>query len=230
MEKYPGSKFLERARIAAPPLRGIALTKYGKDLASRDSSALKILVVRHPFERLVSFFRDKLERVEDPELPIEEDSYYQKFGQRIVTTYRQRSYERFGMDYFNESNHYGAALPVAYNQRPSAELPTFWEFIQFILESENDLDPHWMPMLDLCSPCSFHYDYVIKFEDSVRETRTVLNVTSMTAMISRDFLDNLERQPDHKPGPYSRYLRLTNLRLNAILFFCFQFGNNNKIL
>ena len=42
--------------------------------------------------------------------------------------------------------------------------PTFWEFVQAILQ-QNLMDEHWSPIFDSCSLCSVEYDFVLKFEN-----------------------------------------------------------------
>ncbi|XP_045137165.1 LOW QUALITY PROTEIN: carbohydrate sulfotransferase 11-like [Portunus trituberculatus] len=50
---------------------------------------VKVLVVRHPFERLASAFRDKLERVAGGEKHGTEH-FYKKYGRKIVEKYRKK--------------------------------------------------------------------------------------------------------------------------------------------
>lgn len=47
------------------------------------SKTKKFLIVRHPLERLLSAYRDKLEHMQNREY------YYKRFGRRIVLKYRQ---------------------------------------------------------------------------------------------------------------------------------------------
>lgn len=51
---------------------------------------MKAIVVRHPFERLVSAFRDKLEQVAGGEAHGTEH-FYQKYGKKIVEKYRYKN-------------------------------------------------------------------------------------------------------------------------------------------
>ena len=45
------------------------------------------------------------------------------------------------------------------------ELPTFWEFVQFLLHvSKNWLDEHWIPINIYCSVCNVDYKAIIHFE------------------------------------------------------------------
>ena len=91
------------------------------------------MIVRHPFYRLVSAYRDKLERslAGKPQ----NDWYYKLYGATIVKRYRVAAERRFGRQFFSKANHFGAPLPVRKKGRRTAELPTFWEFIQYVKDS-----------------------------------------------------------------------------------------------
>ena len=48
---------------------------------------------------------------------------------------RQEAMARFGPEFFSQSNNFGTPLPVEGGKRFDW-LPTFWEFVQFILDTE----------------------------------------------------------------------------------------------
>ncbi len=54
-------------------------------------------------------------------------------------------------------------------------LPTFWEFVQFVLRTHSDPsgggrhDEHWAPQLSLCPLCATRVDYLVRFEHLVEE-------------------------------------------------------------
>lgn len=70
------------------------------------SKTKKFLIVRHPLERLLSAYRDKLEHKQNREY------YYKRFGRRIVLKYRQ-----------------------SMNMTTKLE-PTFAEFLRFIVSEK----------------------------------------------------------------------------------------------
>ena len=125
------------------------------------------IVVRHPFERLVSAFRDKLERNN-----LEEPFYYNKFGKPFVKKYRKKAIEVLGEEYFSEANNYGTPIQVKDNRRPNSDLPSFWEFSQSVIDSYK-IDDHWRPIVEHCSICNKlslkAYNYILKFEELEKE-------------------------------------------------------------
>ncbi|TRY77323.1 hypothetical protein TCAL_13640 [Tigriopus californicus] len=101
------------------------------------------LIVRHPFHRLLSAYRDKIEA--------DNAYFFAKYGSGIVTKYRSEALERFGTTH---SKHGTVWSPR----------PTFWEFIQAVLR-DGLMDPHWHPISSWCGLCHLQFDFVIKFEN-----------------------------------------------------------------
>ena len=155
------------------------------------------IVVRHPFERLVSAFRDKLERNN-----LEEPFYYRKFGKYFVDKYRKRAIDALGKDYFTEENNFGTPLKVLDNRRPNADLPSFWEFAQSVIERYK-IDEHWMPINEFCSVCNritlkaFHY--ILKFEELEREESAFIKHCNWKLSNYKGFKLN-NNHPDEIPG------------------------------
>lgn len=102
------------------------------------------LIVRHPFERLVSAYRDKLEHIEG------RDYYYKRFGRHITHKYHK----------FRKPNE-------------TKLEPTFTEFLRFIVE-EKYFDEHWAPFVDTCEPCLIKYNYILKFDTFERDQKFLI--------------------------------------------------------
>ncbi|XP_063982776.1 carbohydrate sulfotransferase 11-like isoform X1 [Diachasmimorpha longicaudata] len=122
--------------------------------AMRDTT--KFLVVRHPFERLLSAYRDKLEN----SMAGREHGtlhFYRKYGATIVQKYRDDSF-----------------IPPREDQvihregvsRPTGIEPTWREFVEYLIDTDLGSygDDHWMPYYLYCTPCSVNYTIIAKVE------------------------------------------------------------------
>ena len=79
-------------RAVAPSLTRSSWIRWKSNLVRNNVNETSFIVVRHPFERLVSAYRDKLER--------SNVYYYKKYGEKIVQKYRQKAINIFGKDFF----------------------------------------------------------------------------------------------------------------------------------
>ena len=130
-------------------------------LANTRPNLKTFIIVRHPFQRLVSAFRDKLEHFHTPLL--KDDFYYKIYGSKIVRKYRKAAINKFGKNFFSKENNFGAPIP---RHKRTGELPTFWEFVRYVLETPVRLmDEHWKPNYDYCSLCNIKYGAIVKHEN-----------------------------------------------------------------
>merc|ERR1712013_469037 len=100
-----------------------------------------VIFVRHPFERILSAFRDKLE---DPSVKGGKfnEYYYNKYGRRIVMHYRKEKITG-----------------------PSFKYPRFSEFLNYLLDKDLRFDDeHWAPFYKECAPCHINYTFIGHFE------------------------------------------------------------------
>ncbi|XP_042886523.1 carbohydrate sulfotransferase 9-like [Penaeus japonicus] len=102
------------------------------------STYRKLLYVRNPLDRVVSTYRDKVERYSGRERV--------NFPQYLAGKLR----EKFG-----------------YSGSPE-DFVTFKNFVRLILaqgEHENMImDPHWRSIHETCNPCAIAYDFIGEFE------------------------------------------------------------------
>lgn len=114
------------------------------------------LFVRHPFERLLSAFRDKLE---DPTVQGKKfnEYYYNKYGRRIVMHFRREKITG-----------------------PSFKYPRFHEFLEFLLSRDlRYYDEHWAPYFMGCSPCHIPYNFIGHFETLYWDMHLLANQTKL---------------------------------------------------
>lgn len=106
-----------------------------------------MVVARHPFKRLLSAYRDKIERVKGRLY------YYNKYSTKILTRYRK--WDGVGV---------GRQRKLK-DTDPSVKVPTFEEFVRYVLSTEpRKWDEHWRPMYLDCNPCYRTFDFILKVE------------------------------------------------------------------
>ena len=122
-----------------------------QEIAWRQVVYYSFLFVRHPFERVLSAFRNKLQ---DPYTT----HYQRKYGARVLRMFRPNLTE----------TEYKAGKNV-----------TFPEFVKYIIKTHkkygySGLNEHWNSMQDLCHPCSMKYDFIGKMDSLIQDSQTVL--------------------------------------------------------
>lgn len=130
--------------------------------------SFKFLFVRHPFDRLVSAFRNKIE-----------DSYAQEDGAYFYKTYGRRIVERFRKSSQND---------LATGEDGYKREPTFPEFVDYLLFTDPaDYDEHWRPVALHCHVCRFHFDYIIKYENFEQEVSVLVGMLQRDGRLPRSF-------------------------------------------
>jgi chondroitin 4-sulfotransferase 11 len=92
------------------------------------------MIVRHPFERILSAYRDKLEHRKGREF------YYTRYGRQIVKSQRDND--------------------TTFANRDE---PTFAEFLKHLVKTRI-FDEHWRPFTAECDPCNMNYQIILKME------------------------------------------------------------------
>jgi len=110
------------------------------------------LIARHPFGRLASAFKNKLENRN-----------------------RHKDGEFF---YRHRSNHIIKFTRGSWN-RTSPE-PKFEEFIEYVINNDpKSYDIHWRPISKLCSLCKIPFTHILKFENLIKEWPMFLSSTGL---------------------------------------------------
>ncbi|XP_063607251.1 carbohydrate sulfotransferase 12-like [Penaeus indicus] len=141
----------------------------------------KFMIVRHPFERLLSCFRDKFEYGK-------KSYYYKRYGEKMVRRYREFpkyiSEGQLGLLQEQVRNKVMAGLPVVLRNNPFASPvgPTFLEFVQYVVDVKFE-DEHWRTYYSHCSPCLMDYDFVLRFESLYQEGKQFLEYLNRTSQV-----------------------------------------------
>ena len=113
-----------------------------------NQNPVSFIIVRHPYERLLSAYRDKFEN--------KKKYYYHNYGKLMIKQYRQRGIRRFGKSFYqlNKRSERTSNIPYlnAVQRRVNDPTPTFWEFIRYVLDHEL-MNEHWRPASSMCSMC-----------------------------------------------------------------------------
>ncbi|KAK2148369.1 hypothetical protein LSH36_501g07036 [Paralvinella palmiformis] len=113
----------------------------------------KIIVVRHPFERLLSAYRDKFV------VRNKWSKFFQsRYGRKIVLLYRGQN--------------------VSVRSLRKGHDVTFKEFLTFLVDDtvpeKERFNPHWDTYQQLCHPCEIEYQHVIKFDTMEQDNALIL--------------------------------------------------------
>lgn len=151
---------LARQRYPRPSLR---------ELQAALNDSVAFLIARHPLERLLSGYRDKLQY----SLP---HTYHRKLGNEIIQRYRGK------IPTLNKSRH---DLPVT-----SMRYPTFPEFIGYLLDSVGEgqsLDMHWAPIAEFCTPCMFDFDIIAHTETLQEDQEYIIQKAGLQEVIKPEW-------------------------------------------
>ena len=124
------------------------------ELRNIQTKSFSFMTVRHPFDRLLSAYRDKFFRLDNSS---EEDTkatkFYTLYGSSIIKTYRKEPPQN-----------------IMYNN-----VPTFKEFVSYLLEtSVATYNEHWLPYFLLCTPCHVQYNIIGKTETINEDSREIM--------------------------------------------------------
>eukprot|EP00090_Calanus_glacialis_P010576 TRINITY_DN18994_c0_g1_i1.p1 TRINITY_DN18994_c0_g1~~TRINITY_DN18994_c0_g1_i1.p1 ORF type:complete len:336 (+),score=47.19 TRINITY_DN18994_c0_g1_i1:103-1110(+) len=156
----------------------------GEYLANNSTPAF--LVTRHPFARVASAFRNKLE---DRTKSHDGEYFYKTYSKQII------KYSRGGWS-LNEPE------------------PTFAEFIHFLINTDiNQYDEHWQPIALRCRMCQLDYSHILHYENLAYEWSQFLNSIGLTQILelpweNKAALNDLQRYYDIISGDEKQQLFL----------------------
>ncbi len=138
-------RYLELLKL----VRMLKLDRTG--MLERLKSYYMFMVVRHPFSRLVSVWRDKIVNIKQSE--------YKKWPEEILRRYRPWLFDK---------------LPGQSQVNFAEVQPTFAEFLQWIAETRKQ-NKHWMPVETACHVCGQSWNAVLRTETMDTDQRILLD-------------------------------------------------------
>ncbi|KAK7027368.1 hypothetical protein SK128_009133 [Halocaridina rubra] len=136
--------------------------------------SLRFIVVRHPFTRLLSAYRDKVERPN----PKPYSPYFKELQQAIIKKYRMK----------------GSNI--------TSPTPTFSEFVDYVIDSTANLKTAqeweenvvcWTPYWSQCAVCSSDYQVVIKLETMDDDEQFLAHIADLKEIQNVHEWRNLKR-------------------------------------
>ncbi|XP_071831302.1 carbohydrate sulfotransferase 11-like [Apostichopus japonicus] len=138
----------------------------------------KFLIVRHPFTRILSAYRNKLEpngSYETTHADVTKKYYWRKnIGANILEMYR------------------GKRIAKKMMKNPAKYDLTFREFVDYISNYKRKAkanDRHWKEVFEICFPCDIEYDFVAKVETLPQDT--------IYFLLSNGFSDHVTNYQGH---------------------------------
>ncbi|XP_063864710.1 carbohydrate sulfotransferase 11-like [Scylla paramamosain] len=124
------------------------------------SSFIAFLVIRHPFQRLLSAYRDKLlNRLEHSQFVWFRDQY----GSSIIQNHRRHP------------------QPQQYR-----DVPTFKEFVEYLVVTPVwKYNEHWRPYYLTCAPCHQRYSIIMKLDSIELESNYLVHITGLHELSPR---------------------------------------------
>ncbi|KAL9905938.1 carbohydrate sulfotransferase 11 isoform X2 [Glossina fuscipes] len=130
------------------------------ELKQAQNDSITFIIARHPFERLLSAYRDKF-------MFAVPHSFHDKLGRKIIRTYRRKGFD----------NH-------------APKHPTFPEFIRWLLDQVkqgNYLDMHFVASTRFCTPCLINFDIIMKFETLEEDQLYLIEKTGLKRVIAPEW-------------------------------------------
>ena len=150
----------------------------------------KFMFVRHPPERVLSAYRNKIEHplITNPA----EQSIWDDVRHIILSSYRMKFNKKLA--------------------KQEEIFPSFAEFIHFLYDSDPALmNEHYKPMVELCQPCAVKYDYIGNFATLRRDANNILAYLNINSSFFWD-------RGKHKSNPTISHVQQYYSKLQAIDF------------
>ena len=132
-----------------------------EEIQHRLKNYMKFMFVRHPFERLLSAYRNKFLQNSS-----NSDYFRVRFGKQIIKQFRPNATKQ--------------SLNLGHDVQ-------FEEFVRYIIDprtvAHSAYNEHWRPMANLCLPCQINYDIIGKYETLEEDAKYVLDKVKLSKKV-----------------------------------------------
>ena len=118
---------------------------------SLDDLFVSLIIVREPMDRLVSAWKDKINR----RTGTDRQFYYRKYTMPILQRFLAKNF--IEDPEFMDKNTCSNKQELAWDQ--GCRVP-FKDFIKWIASGNQAADEHWTPAVQLCVACRAGYDFI----------------------------------------------------------------------
>ncbi|XP_017784239.1 PREDICTED: carbohydrate sulfotransferase 11-like isoform X2 [Nicrophorus vespilloides] len=171
------------------------------DLRKAFKNSLSFLIVRHPLDRLLSGYKDKIQYA----LP---HTYHRKLGNEIIQKYRPKT----GTDEKLRKQRY----------------PSFPEFIEYVLDSAKEdqpMDMHWTPITEFCTPCQFDFTVIAHTETLQEDQEYIIHKAGLQDIIKPEWKNVGRQTVKQMENQYTQLTRAQILQLYHIYRYDFELFN-----
>jgi len=129
-----------------------------------------IILVRHPIERLVSAYRDKIAGLK---------ASYKQYTNIARALHLRRNDAVIDVKLKTKTRKEGKINSKETIEKKSISVPSWPEFVEYLLRTSTEKDdPHWCLYTKHCSPCLSNFTYIVYLENKEEED-LVLRMTGL---------------------------------------------------
>ncbi|KAK4307914.1 hypothetical protein Pmani_020362 [Petrolisthes manimaculis] len=160
--------FQHTARRLYPPPDNV------RELQRLSNDTTWLMIVRHPLQRLLSAYRDKMLRQRE-----EKDSFV-KLQKHVAATYQDPNKQTITTTTTTTTTNNNNNTTI--NAKPS-HVPTFTQFLMKVRDDVEKawkgikihVNQHWSPYWLLCAPCQLHYHLIAHVETFTRDQEYLIH-------------------------------------------------------
>ncbi|XP_043214875.1 carbohydrate sulfotransferase 12-like isoform X2 [Amphibalanus amphitrite] len=171
---------------------------------------IKVMFVRHPMDRLISAYEDKVMRANHTSLLALREAIFAAHQHRFILKKAITMYSNYPDKKDELSKAYYAEL-ADYKKETERRnnVPTFQEFLDFILSGQltgDSFDSHWTPYWRQCAPCHMNYDVIGKLETGTDDFKYLWHLLGIYKTVGIPWLHGERRPASALDGRLRAYL------------------------